>query len=98
MKDLTKAIMSLYPKAIWELNGDYYSGLEWKSKDIQKPTEEELIIECNRLQAEYDAKEYQRKRAKEYPTITDQLDIIFHNGIDAWKTQIQFVKDKHPKA
>jgi hypothetical protein len=40
---------------------------------------------------------YKDKRAAEYPSIADQLDTIFHNGLDAWKAQIQAVKDKYPK-
>jgi len=50
------------------------------------------------LQADYDAKEYQRKRAAEYPSIGDQLDYIYHNGIDAWKTDmVDPIKNKYPK-
>ena len=49
------------------------------------------------MQAEYDAKEYQRKREKEYPAIVDQLDDIYHNGIDEWKKTIKVTKDKYPK-
>jgi hypothetical protein len=40
---------------------------------------------------------YVAKRQAEYPAITDQLDTIFHEGLDAWKAQIQAVKDKYPK-
>jgi hypothetical protein len=40
---------------------------------------------------------YARNRAAEYPAVVDQLDIIFHDGLDAWKTQIQAVKNKYPK-
>ena len=41
---------------------------------------------------------YKDLRAKEYPAITDQLDYIYHNGIDAWKTNmIDPVKTKYPK-
>jgi len=40
---------------------------------------------------------YSQKRAAEYPSITDQLDTIFHSGLDAWKEQIQAIKDKYPK-
>jgi len=47
--------------------------------------------------AEYDANEYQRSRASEYPSIPDQLDEIYHNGIDSWKAVIKVTKDKHPK-
>lgn len=54
--------------------------------------------EAKRLQNEYNAKQYQRNRAKEYPSIADQLDYIYHNGIDAWKTNmIDPVKTKYPK-
>ena len=40
---------------------------------------------------------YKEKRQREYPPMAEQLDMIFHNGIDAWKEQIQAVKDKYPK-
>ena len=40
---------------------------------------------------------YVDKRALEYPAIGDQLDDIYHNGIDGWKTTIKAVKDKYPK-
>ena len=40
---------------------------------------------------------YKRKRANEYPAWQDQLDDIFHNGIDSWKATIQVTKDKYPK-
>ena len=33
----------------------------------------------------------------EYPSITDQLDEIYHNGIDSWKAVIKKTKDKYPK-
>jgi len=47
--------------------------------------------------AAYDAKAYARSREKEYPSIADQLDDIYHNGIDAWKATIKTTKDKYPK-
>ena len=40
---------------------------------------------------------YAEKRADEYPVIEDQLDDIYHNGIDGWKSTIKAVKDKYPK-
>lgn len=49
------------------------------------------------LQANYDSKEYQRNRANEYPSMQDQLDDIYHNGIDGWKATIKAIKDKYPK-
>jgi hypothetical protein len=49
-------------------------------------------------QKDYDANQsYKDKRAAEYPSIPDQLDDIFHNGLDGWKATIQETKDKYPK-
>jgi len=45
----------------------------------------------------YTAVEYQRKRKEEYPSWEDQLDKIYHSGIDAWKADIKAIKDKYPK-
>jgi len=49
------------------------------------------------LQTEYDNNKYQRDRAAEYPNIKDQLDDIYHNGIEGWKATIKLTKDKYPK-
>ena len=40
---------------------------------------------------------YTEARAAEYPPIVDQLDKIYHSGIDAWKADIKAIKDKYPK-
>ena len=40
---------------------------------------------------------YQEQRAAEYPSVVDQLDLIYHSGIDAWKVKIKETKDKYPK-
>ena len=44
------------------------------------------------------ARTYAEKRAAEYPSIPDQLDTLYHGGIDAWKAEIKTVKDKYPKS
>jgi hypothetical protein len=49
------------------------------------------------VQAYIDANAYKGLRAKEYPSIPDQLDTLYHSGLDAWKAQIKTVKDKYPK-
>lgn len=95
---IDKALLSLRPNAQWDLNGDDYSGLVWKDETQTKPTLKEINAEIARLQNEYNATEYQRLRSKEYPSIADQLDYIYHNGVDAWKTDmIDPVKNKYPK-
>jgi hypothetical protein len=40
---------------------------------------------------------YKSNRQKEYPSMADQLDDIYHNGVDEWKKTIKAVKDKYPK-
>ena len=53
--------------------------------------------EINALMVEIAKTEYQRQRAAEYPSFADQFDLLYHGGIDAWKSVIQAVKDKYPK-
>ena len=69
--------------------------IEWDSgnKDSQ-PTDDELNAAYT---AWKNANEYKQKREVEYPEIVDQLDDIYHNGIDGWKTTIKAIKDKYPK-
>lgn len=61
------------------------------------PSDEDIAI----WKAEYDshisATAYVGKRKDEYPAIEDQLDKIYHEGIDEWKKVIKVVKDKYPK-
>ena len=88
------ALQSLTPNAEWALRGDV---LEWLDDVQTEPTQSEIDAEVIRLQAVYDAQAYARSRALEYPSIPDQLDDIYHNGIDAWKATIKVTKDKYPK-
>ena len=62
-----------------------------------KPSEADCTNGLKALQDAYDAKDYARKRQTEYPSVVDQLDDIYHNGIDAWKATIKTTKDKYPK-
>jgi hypothetical protein len=61
------------------------------------PTEEQIQAKIAELQAAYDSKQYQRDRASAYPSTADQLDMLYHQGIDGWKAEIKKVKDAHPK-
>ena len=54
-------------------------------------------ITKDQIKAKIDETAYQGKREKEYPSIVDQLDDIYHNGIDGWKATIKVTKDKYPK-
>jgi len=68
-------------------------------KDGKSVTLEQSKIDAARttLNSEYAALEYSRNRAAEYPSIEDQLDDIYHNGVAGWKTSIKAIKDKYPK-
>jgi len=94
MTTKAKAINSLMPSAEFAIREGV---IEWINPTIAPLTEEQIDTEISRLQAEYDAKEYQRKRAKAYPSIADQLDTIYHGGLDAWKASIQAIKEEYPK-
>ena len=56
-----------------------------------------VTIDQSAVNAWVDPDLYKSKRANEYPSLVDQLDDIYHNGIDAWKATIKVTKDKYPK-
>ena len=64
-----------------------------------KPTEKQCTDGLAALQAAWDLENdsYKSKRRAEYPDFASQLDDIYHNGIDGWKTTIKAIKDKYPK-
>ena len=94
---IVESLLSLRPGAQWVLRGNTYAELEWLDENCSKPTEAEINAENVRLAAQAEADKYKKLRAAEYPPFDDQLDMIFHEGIDAWKAKIQAVKDKYPK-
>ena len=57
----------------------------------------QVEIDLAAVNAWQDPNAYKFQRAKEYPSIGDQLDILYHGGYDAWKSQIQAVKERFPK-
>lgn len=86
--------------------GDYRTGypegqedqiLHWDAKLGAQPTAEQLAAAQATKEAADVAIAYKAKRAAEYPSIADQLDLLYHGGIDGWKASIQTVKDKYPK-
>ncbi len=90
------AILSLEPNAEVTIIEDKIVG--WHNEEITQPTDAEITAEQTKLQTEYDNNQYQRNRKNEYPSIEDQLDYIYHNGLTKWKSDIiKPVKDKYPK-
>ena len=91
MADLHKAIRATHGTVV-HIVGETKDNIV--AKDID---EKEVTIDWTSVEAWTDPNEYQYKRAAEYPSIVDQLDDMYHNGIDGWKTTIKAVKDKYPK-
>lgn len=88
------ALISLAPNAIWMIEGNE---IKWMSPEVVQPGEQQVAQEIARLQAEFDAAAYQGLRAAAYPSIVDQLDTLYHGGYDAWRAQIQAIKEQFPK-
>jgi hypothetical protein len=93
--NIAQALRSLRPNSSFGVIGDR---IKWNDPDNEQPTEAEIDAEIVRLQAEYDANQYQRDR--QYPSIGDQLDMQYHDQIDGtttWKDAIAKVKADNPK-
>jgi len=96
MIDLGKAIKAINKTANFIITDENVDTIEWIN-NTTPIAKEDILAKQVELQAEYDALEYSRNREKEYPTWQDQLDDIYHNGVDAWKATIKVTKDKYPK-
>ena len=94
------AITALCPNAVFSVySKDGVDTINWVDmKGDSVPSDSAITAKWDELKKAYNDKEYSRKRADEYPSLVDQLDDIYHNGIDAWKATIKAVKDKYPKS
>jgi len=93
---IDKAIRKINPNAQFTINADDLDQITWL--DGTTPiSKSDIQTKMAELQTEYDNNKYQRDRAAEYPSIEDQLDKIYHDGIDEWKKVIKVTKDKYPK-
>ena len=89
--NLHKAIRSIYNDVV-SINGDTQETIV--ATDIDG---NEISINWTSVNSWTDPDQYKFDRENEYPSIVDQLDDIYHNGIDGWKATIKAVKDKYPK-
>jgi hypothetical protein len=95
MIDTANALTSLTPNAQWILRGDE---LEWLDTEQTQPSQEDIVQKIAELEYIEEVEEYKRVRELAYPSSGEQFDKIFHDGVDAWKADIQAIKDAHPKA
>jgi len=92
MTDLHKAIRAIHSNAV-TING--YTKDDTVAVDNNGNN---VTIDWTQVEAWTDPNEYQYKRAAEYPSVKDQLDKIYHDGVDKWKEEmIKPIKDKYPK-
>ncbi len=95
MTNILKAILAIDSNAKCSVYNEDINSIKWTSTPIPKADIEAKMLE---LQAEYDANQYQRDRATAYPSIQEQLDDLYHKGIDGWKARIKAIKDANPKS
>ena len=96
MIDITQSIKAINPNAEFAIRAEDVKQIEW-CNDTAPISEKDILAKQKELQTAYDNNKYQRDRAEAYPSIADQLDDLYHNGIDGWKATIKAVKDKYPK-
>ena len=96
MTSIIQSILAINPNAQVTVDEDDVKQIKWHN-DTTPIAEADILAKQAELQTDYDNKEYQRNRASEYPSIAEQLDDLYHNGIDGWKKNIKAVKDKYPK-
>jgi hypothetical protein len=83
---MSDAIYKLYPQVVCTRGDIAYDAYD-----------NEVEYDKAAVEAYVAANKYKDLRAAEYPSFADQFDTIFHEGLDAWKAQIQLVKNKYPK-
>jgi hypothetical protein len=99
--DVFRAILSLRPGSKFRMIGTEYENIQWDDEVQIKPTKQEVVAEIARLES---VNEYQLPRKRSYPSIGDQLDMLWHaidngtlNKTSDFYTAIKAVKDAHPK-
>ena len=96
MTDIIQSILAINSNAEVSVDAEDVKQITWHN-DTTPISEADILAKQKELVTAYDNAKYQRDRAVAYPSMADQLDDIYHNGVDAWKATIKTVKDKYPK-
>ena len=96
MSDVVLAVRKINPNAELSVIDNDVNQITWHNGTTPIP-KADIEAKMAKLQTDYDNNAYQRERATAYPSIADQLDKIYHSGIDEWKKVIKATKDKYPK-
>ena len=97
--NIAQAILALEPTASFGVINESLEQIEWYSEDVTQPSNEDIQAKLDELQAIEDAKQYQRDRKSEYPSIEDCVHALLDGGDTLTDLQAlrQAVKDKYPK-
>ena len=96
MTSIANSILAINSNAQFSVNAEDVKQITWHD-ETTPIAEKDILAKQKELETAYENNKYQRDRAEAYPSIADQLDDLYHNGIDGWKTTIKAVKDKYPK-
>ena len=99
MTTIINSILAINPKAIVSVSGNNINQIEWLEGTTPIPANE-ILAKQQELITEYNSNKYQRDRAKDYPSIQEQLDMQYWdkiNGTNKWQQAINAVKQKYPK-
>jgi hypothetical protein len=99
MTDLVRSIKAINNLAQFTINANDVNQITWLNGTQPIPANE-ILAKQQELIAEYNSKQYQRDRAKEYPSIQEQLDLQYWDKINnttKWEEAINAVKIKYPK-
>jgi hypothetical protein len=96
---IIEAILKINPNAEVSVNAEDINQITWHNGTTPIPANE-ILAKQQELITEYNSKQYQRDRAKDYPSIQEQLDMQYWdkiNGTNKWQQAINAVKQKYPK-
>jgi len=99
MTDIIKSILAINPIAQVSVSADDINKITWENGTTPIPANE-ILAKQQELITEYNSKQYQRDRVKDYPSIQEQLDLQYWdkvNGTNNWQQAINAVKQKYPK-
>ena len=96
MTSIANSILAINSNAQFSVNAEDVKQITWHD-ETTPIAEKDILAKQKELETAYENNKYQRDRAEAYPSIADQLDDLYHNGIDGWKTTIKAIKDKYPK-
>ena len=99
MTDIIKSIKAINPNAEVSVNAEDINQITWLNGTTPIPANE-ILAKQQELITEYNSNQYQRDRAKDYPSIQEQLDMQYWdkvNNTNNWQTKVNEIKVKYPK-